>query len=362
MSSALPVQQGLPVKPLVGGKVAAHSVHQSGKHKPVGRACKQPHHNFWLAISTVAAQHQCQSTMLAQSSSALLSEASTASATDGLLALLIIGPGVLGSVLGKLWTESSADASAVGQTNTTANHHRLQQLGITPRLKAQAAEGQFANVVFSAPPSGCEDYVAEIQEALRLWDGTGTFLFTSSAGVFAVDDGTLCTEDSPVKAAGTSERTARLLKAEQAVLEAGGCVVRLAGLYHATRGPHTFFLKLGKVPRWPGYIVNLLHYEDAARLCFSILKHERSTKPFMRRLFLGTDGSPLTLQKMMEATIASGEYEGAAELIGAEGDSKGKLLCNDATRQALGWSPKYTGFESFVANGAQDFYKTSASF
>lgn len=65
---------------------------------------------------------------------------------------------------------------------------------------------------------------------------------------------------------------------------------------------------------------------------------------------------------MMEATIASGEYEGAAELIGAEGDSKGKLLCNDATRQALGWSPKYTGFESFVANGAQDFYKTSASF
>lgn len=126
--------------------------------------------------------------MLAQSSSALLSEASTASATDGLLALLIIGPGVLGSVLGKLWTESSADASAVGQTNTTANHHRrvslqqqlgllsdvwilrllrvilcrLQQLGITPRLKAQAAEGQFANVVFSAPPSGCEDYVAEV--------------------------------------------------------------------------------------------------------------------------------------------------------------------------------------------------------
>lgn len=52
-------------------------------------------------------------------------------------------------------------------------------------------------------------HAMQIQEALRLWDGTGTFLFTSSAGVFAVDDGTLCTEDSPVKAAGTSERTAR---------------------------------------------------------------------------------------------------------------------------------------------------------
>lgn len=41
-------------------------------------------------------------------------------------------------------------------------------------------------------------------------------------------------------------------------------------LYLLYRGPHTFFLKQGKVQRWPGYLVNLIHYEDAARLCHAV--------------------------------------------------------------------------------------------
>jgi hypothetical protein len=35
----------------------------------------------------------------------------------------------------------------------------------------------------------------------------------------------------------------RLLGAEGAALSAGGNVLRLVGLYHAGRGPHTFFIK-----------------------------------------------------------------------------------------------------------------------
>lgn len=62
----------------------------------------------------------------------------------------------------------------------------------------------------------------------------------------------------------------RLLKAEQAVLAAGGNVLRLVGLYHAQRGAHTFFLRKGVVPRWAGYTVNLIHYEDAALLALAV--------------------------------------------------------------------------------------------
>ena len=51
---------------------------------------------------------------------------------------------------------------------------------------------------------------------------------------------------------------------------AGGCVARLAGLYHARRGAHTFFLKAGKVERWGGSTVNLLHYEDGALLTAAV--------------------------------------------------------------------------------------------
>lgn len=67
---------------------------------------------------------------------------------------------------------------------------RLQSLGITPRTKdAAPAGGRFPYVLFAAPPSGSEDYVGEIKAALALWDGTGAFVFTSSAGVYTVEDG-----------------------------------------------------------------------------------------------------------------------------------------------------------------------------
>jgi hypothetical protein len=38
--------------------------------------------------------------------------------------LLIVGPGVLGSYVGKLWLDDHPDVTVVGQTNTTSNHDR----------------------------------------------------------------------------------------------------------------------------------------------------------------------------------------------------------------------------------------------
>jgi hypothetical protein len=44
-----------------------------------------------------------------------------------------------------------------------------------------------------------------------------------------------CDESAPVAKPGDSERTDKLLAAEAAVIAAGGCVVRLVGLYHGHR-------------------------------------------------------------------------------------------------------------------------------
>ena len=38
--------------------------------------------------------------------------------------LLIAGPGVLGSLLGKLWKDAHPMAEVVGQTNSDTNHQR----------------------------------------------------------------------------------------------------------------------------------------------------------------------------------------------------------------------------------------------
>lgn len=124
-------------------------------------------------------------------------------------------------------------AVVIGQTNSKSSHERLESLGVYPRVKDSAGDEQFPFVVFSAPPSGSEDYEAEVEAALKLWDGTGAFVFTSSTAVYSGTDGELCDETTPPFEIGDSPRTDRLLKAEAAVLGANGCVVRLAGLYHS---------------------------------------------------------------------------------------------------------------------------------
>ena len=66
------------------------------------------------------------------------------------------------------WLQAFPGATIVGQTNGTTSHARLRGLGLTPRVKADAAPGRrFANLVFSAPPSGSTDYAAEARGGLE---------------------------------------------------------------------------------------------------------------------------------------------------------------------------------------------------
>lgn len=109
----------------------------------------------------------------------------------------------------------------------------------------------------------------QVASAAKLWDGTGSALFTSSAGVYAQSSGT-CTEHSPVKAIGDTERTDRLLGAEQAMLDAGGNVLRCVGLYHSSRGAHTAFLNMQEVGRSGDSVINLVHYQDAASMAAAV--------------------------------------------------------------------------------------------
>lgn len=68
-------------------------------------------------------------------------------------------------------------------------------------------------------------------------------------------------QDSPVIPIGRSPRTDVLLKSEKVVIEFGGCVLRLAGLYKADRGAHSYWLEKGTVDIRPDHILNLIHYE-----------------------------------------------------------------------------------------------------
>ncbi|EYU43894.1 hypothetical protein MIMGU_mgv1a010503mg [Erythranthe guttata] len=126
-------------------------------------------------------------------------------------------------------------SSTIGNTpilSARSEHHEeLIKLGITPSLKGTQLSHKFPFVIFCAPPSGTLDYPGEVREATLNWNGEGSFVFTSSSAPYDCFDNGSCDENTPVVPIGRSPRTDKLLTSENVVLEAGGCVVRLAGLY-----------------------------------------------------------------------------------------------------------------------------------
>ncbi|XP_057853587.2 uncharacterized protein LOC131063707 isoform X2 [Cryptomeria japonica] len=218
--------------------------------------------------------------------------------------LLIVGPGVLGRLVAESWKKENPSCRVVGQTRSTDHHQELQNLGIKPCLKGTQTSERFPFVIFCAPPSGSGDYPDDVRAATLQWNGEGSFLFTSSSAVYACNDNGLCVEDSPAMPIGSSPRTDVLLKAENEVLKVGGNVVRLAGLYTFDRGAHLYCLEKGTIEARPDHILNLIHYEDAASLCISILKGK-----FERQVFMGCDNHPLSRKDLMDYVNKSGKFE-----------------------------------------------------
>ncbi|KAF0920447.1 hypothetical protein E2562_035158 [Oryza meyeriana var. granulata] len=175
--------------------------------------------------------------------------------------LLIVGPGVLGRLVAEKWQEEYPGCKVFGQTASTDHHSELSNIGIIPSLKGSTFSQKIPYVIFCAPPSRSDDYPGDVRVAASNWSGEGSFLFTSSTALYDCSDNGLCNEDCPSVPIGRSPRTDVLLKAENVVLEAGGCVLRLAGLYKIDRGAHYFWLRKGSLDTRPDHIINQIHYE-----------------------------------------------------------------------------------------------------
>lgn len=276
--------------------------------------------------------------------------------------LLVVGMGTLGRFLGQSWRESFGnDAIIYGETSTDNRHDDLRSIGVKPFMRSErvgtlAEQGHeaFSHVVFCVPPSKNQDYVEEVKEALKLWTGKGGFVFTSSGGVYAEDEGGTVNESAALS---PNPRMSKILAAEEAVIAGGGTVLRLAGLYTQTRGPHTFWLSKGEVGATEEGLINLLHYEDAARATMAALlhHHEKADQNFGRVLLI-SDNQPLTRKQICEAAVQSPFFRGKYEMpiFKRPSDtprSLGKVYDTSASRAALGgWTPKYPSFAVFMAS------------
>uniref|UniRef100_A0A3B6D591 NAD-dependent epimerase/dehydratase domain-containing protein n=3 Tax=Triticinae TaxID=1648030 RepID=A0A3B6D591_WHEAT len=259
--------------------------------------------------------------------------------------LLIVGPGVLGRLVAEKWLKEHPGCKVFGQTASTDHHSELTDIGIIPSLKGSTISQKAPYVIFCAPPSRSDDYPGDLRVAASNWNGEGSFLFTSSTALYDCSDNRLCNEDCPSIPVGRGPRTDVLLRAENVVLEAGGCVLRLAGLYthKIDRGAHYFWLRKGTLDSRPDHIINQIHYEDAASLAIAIMK-----KRTRGRIFLGCDNKPLSRKEIMDAVNKSGKFDTEFQGFTGTDGPLGKRMENSKTRADIGWEPQYPSFTEFL--------------
>ena len=145
-------------------------------------------------------------------------------------------------------------------------------------------------------------------------------------------------------------------------------MLRLAGLYHSSRGAHTYFMKAGTIDSRPDALVNCIHYEDAADLVVKVLLREDA----QRNIFLGCDGHPITREDVATCALESGCFDDDGEekhikpkFTKSEGPVGRRMTCK-GTEKALDWTPKYTSFRDFfnkdTNKGYDSFVEESSPF
>ena len=293
------------------------------------------------------------------SSSAKVRSVGSVHANAGTPPLVVVGAGVMGRLAVKEWLEIHPGGCEVLGVTRTRNEEREAEMlaeGITHRyrsdIEASVRCGQrWPYVLFSASPGGNDDYVGAVTSALDYWDRKGSFVFTSSAGVYAEQDGGVVTESSPVAA---GPRSDKLLDAENTVLNAGGCVVRYAGLYLERRGAHNYWLTQEEIAQRPDGLINQIHYRDAADAAVAALLRGSSGE-----VYLAADDQPLTREQICieAARMPSFSDRKVPTFTGPDGSGGkvdygpsgvGKILDCSSTRAALNWQPNFKTFGAFV--------------
>jgi len=256
--------------------------------------------------------------------------------------LLVVGSGRLGLMVARQWLQSHPTARITLKFRTE-KAERSRELELEGFSVISQEGGEICSaplVVFCAPPTGNVHYARDIQSCVETnWSKTspGSGLVFSSAGsVYSENCGGQVEEQSATQ---QTERSTPLLAGEQTVLGPGGCVLRLGGLYSQQTGPHNYWAKGGEFPSKPRGIINLLHYEDAAR---AVVKCLEQPEKIRGEIFLVSDGAPITRQEIASAAGVAGKVH----FTGAD-DVDGKKYNTGKIRNTLGWQPIYPSLAAF---------------
>src|SRR5947199_9328796 len=153
--------------------------------------------------------------------------------------ILIAGCGYIGQAGADLfhsagWTVEGWTGSAESAAALSAKLYPVRQVNISKRVEVAERAGIFDVVIHCASSSGGDAgmyrqvYLDGARNLLEMFPGS-KLLFTSSTSVYAQRDGSCVTEESETKPLRETRRI--LLDVEKLILDKGGIVVRLAGIY-----------------------------------------------------------------------------------------------------------------------------------
>jgi nucleoside-diphosphate-sugar epimerase len=210
-------------------------------------------------------------------------------------------------------------------------------------------------LVYAAAADGFDDaayraaYVDGLAHVLHaLGAPPGRLVYTSSTAVYAQADGSVVDEDSPATPAGFSGL--RLLEGERLARDAGGVVLRLAGIYGPGRTRLVDQVRAGTAtcPDGPATWTNRIHRDDCAGAIHHLLAL-RDPAP----LWVGVDDEPAPLCAVLDWLAARLGVPPPRRVPPGGGDGgrreRTNKRCSNARLRRSGWVPRHPTFRDGYA-------------
>jgi nucleoside-diphosphate-sugar epimerase len=266
--------------------------------------------------------------------------------------ILIAGCGYVGQATADLfhtagWVVEGWTRSARSAASLSAKPYSVRDVDISEPAQVAKCVGTFDAVIHCASSRGGD---AEIYRQLYL-DGArilleifpkSKVLFTSSTSVYAQRDSSWVTEESETKPMRETSRI--LLEAERAVLNRGGIVARLAGIYGPGRSAllSKFLEGTAIIDSENDRFINQVHRDDIASALFLLLSRETEGT----QIYNVIDDQPI-LQNECYRWLAQrlnlpAPPIGKAKEPRKRGDSNKRV--SNAKLHRLGWTPRYPTF------------------
>lgn len=273
--------------------------------------------------------------------------------------ILIAGCGYIGERAADLfhvsgWEVEGWVRSAHSATSLAGQPYRVSALDLSQRTEVSQHAGNFDAIIHCVSSRGGDAamyrriYLNGARNLLEFFP-RAKVLFTSSTSVYAQRDGSWVSEESETKP--PRETSCVLLQTEKLVLERGGIVARLAGIYGPGRSALlTKFLNgTATIDPENNRFINQTHRDDIVSALFLLLNREPQPGA---QIYNVVDDEPI-LQSECYRWLAHRLNRSVPPMRHSQAERKrgntNKRVSNSKLRQ-LGWVLRYPTFADAMEN------------